>query len=331
MGHNDYASPNGQWPGELALEPSRLRDLDQNVSEGIDGDAGGVWAPEKPIIIGGSGLSLRFVVDLGDVSTGPRAADGGSLVVDRFPDIGTISVPVTRDFVVPLRDAFGRYDGAGDDGYEEASPGFTRLGDNKYLLSELGSLGFQDDSFRLVFALWFRVGTRPATVPDAMPGFRITQMPSSGAYSESNSDAYVIPTRTNATAYAVGEIVIPSTPNGRQFRCSTAGTSGASQPATFSTASTGDPVSDGTVVWTCEQGPQNAYGHYCKLARPGSVDDYYKSGQAQSISMDVSLSASAPDHANRCVYLDIDDRSGTDNIFHALRVSCCQLKIAPYV
>lgn len=50
------------------------------------------------------------------------------------------------------------------------------------------------------------------------------------------------------TAYAVGDIVWPTTANGRIYRCTVAGTSGASEP-TFPTSAAGTVV-DGTVTWT---------------------------------------------------------------------------------
>ncbi len=56
------------------------------------------------------------------------------------------------------------------------------------------------------------------------------------------------PVRQNSHAYAVGDMVRPTTRNGRTYRCSTAGTSGGSEP-TWGT-SNGGTTSDGTVVWT---------------------------------------------------------------------------------
>lgn len=56
------------------------------------------------------------------------------------------------------------------------------------------------------------------------------------------------PARQNSHAYAVGDMVRPTTRNGRTYRCSTAGTSGSSEP-TWST-SNGGTTTDGTVVWT---------------------------------------------------------------------------------
>ena len=51
-----------------------------------------------------------------------------------------------------------------------------------------------------------------------------------------------------STGYAVGNVVIPTTPNTRRYRCTTAGTSGATQPIWLT--GLGKTVVDGTVIWT---------------------------------------------------------------------------------
>jgi hypothetical protein len=50
------------------------------------------------------------------------------------------------------------------------------------------------------------------------------------------------------TAYSAGDYIIPTTPNTRFYKCTTAGTSGASEPTWPTT--TGGTVVDGTVTWT---------------------------------------------------------------------------------
>jgi len=52
-----------------------------------------------------------------------------------------------------------------------------------------------------------------------------------------------------STAYALGAYVRPTTPNGFRYECTTAGTSGTTEPVWPTTL--GSTVTDGTAVWTC--------------------------------------------------------------------------------
>ena len=52
-----------------------------------------------------------------------------------------------------------------------------------------------------------------------------------------------------STAYILGDSVLPTTPNGYRYVCTTAGTSGGSEP-TWPTTPIGQTVADGTAVWT---------------------------------------------------------------------------------
>jgi hypothetical protein len=53
-----------------------------------------------------------------------------------------------------------------------------------------------------------------------------------------------------ATAYVLGDIVEPTTPNTYRYKCTTAGTSHASTEPTWPTTPIGSTVTDGTVTWT---------------------------------------------------------------------------------
>lgn len=61
--------------------------------------------------------------------------------------------------------------------------------------------------------------------------------------SDITEDAWVA-----STSYSLDDVVIPTTPNGHKYKCTTAGTSDSSEP-TWPTGS-GGTVGDGSVVWT---------------------------------------------------------------------------------
>lgn len=60
---------------------------------------------------------------------------------------------------------------------------------------------------------------------------------------------YILGDWEASTAYTLGDLVIPTTPNGFKYKVTTAGTSDSSEP-TWPTV-IGQPVTDGTVVWEC--------------------------------------------------------------------------------
>ncbi len=59
-----------------------------------------------------------------------------------------------------------------------------------------------------------------------------------------------------STAYTTSDYVIPTTANGRLYKCTTAGTSAGSEPTWPTTV--GGTVSDGTAVWTEQTAALNA-------------------------------------------------------------------------
>lgn len=59
---------------------------------------------------------------------------------------------------------------------------------------------------------------------------------------------YILPSRANSTAYTVGQSVVPATPNGYRYVCTTAGTSAGTIP-TWGTILNGT-TTDGSVIWT---------------------------------------------------------------------------------
>lgn len=118
---------------------------------------------------------------------------------------------------------------------------------------------------------WFsRTPTRPFTMATKInPGYfenrnrsfsfvlaeqpsGILAPPTSATPANSVGIRYLMPAQgawSSTTAYAIGYNVRPTAANGLKYICTTAGTSGTTQPTWPTT--TGGMVSDGSVIWTC--------------------------------------------------------------------------------
>ncbi len=59
-----------------------------------------------------------------------------------------------------------------------------------------------------------------------------------------------------STAYSLGDVVEPTTPDGNVYECTTAGTSGGTEPSWVT--GEGNTTTDNTVVWTCHTKTANA-------------------------------------------------------------------------
>lgn len=90
------------------------------------------------------------------------------------------------------------------------------------------------------------------------PGGTLTT-PTSATPANSVGVRYIMPSQgawSSTTAYAAGYNVRPTVANGLKYICTTAGTSGTSQPSW--PTSTGGTVADGTATWTCGGADGNA-------------------------------------------------------------------------
>lgn len=100
--HNDYVMPGGRWA--TIAPPKALARLDQQLSEAINGDEGGTWAPSSPIAIGGNGIGLRNGASTltGGVRTGRGYTSSSLPRIQIQPTAGvpTFSAPRTRKVIL---------------------------------------------------------------------------------------------------------------------------------------------------------------------------------------------------------------------------------------
>src|SRR5262249_50736052 len=63
-----------------------------------------------------------------------------------------------------------------------------------------------------------------------------------------------------STARSIGNVTVPTSPNGFYYEVTTAGTSGTSQPNFAAATTLGSTLSDGTIVYTVRATPNGGFG-----------------------------------------------------------------------
>lgn len=101
MPHNDYIMPFGKWA--TVAPPKALSRLDQQISEGINGDEGGTWNPSGPIAIGGDGLTAIPATITGAVRTGKGYGSPSDPRIEiASPYFPTWTTPRSRTVLLPF-------------------------------------------------------------------------------------------------------------------------------------------------------------------------------------------------------------------------------------
>lgn len=133
----------------------------------------------------------------------------------------------------------------------------------------------------------------------------------------------LLPTWARYTTYPNGHVVVPSTPNSRQYRVTAGGdtSSGATEPVWPTGA--GATVADGGLTWTCETVGTSLVRVYLNtftLPRPSGVAAYFAGGQPQEIRMLPNQNAVlAP--GDYAYGFEITDPTRTDNTFHSIELT----------
>jgi len=109
-----------------------------------------------------------------------------------------------------------------------------------------------------------------------------------------------------STAYALGDVVRPTTRNSFAYECTTAGTSGATEPTWPTTA--GTTVTDGTVVWTARTNralTENA----AMVGSDFTISNGVTSGRRVTIAQKTSINVHTSGTADHVALVDDGTRS----------------------
>ena len=123
------------------------------------------------------------------------------------------------------------------------------------------------------------------------------------------------------TVYSTDDIIIPTTPNGHKYKCTTGGTSSATEPTAWPSSST---QSDGTVVWTRDadddQLPSgNGYTQNNKTLASGTWTEDDTENKGGYSCNDVTWTAAGGDVGPTSGYIIYDDTSSDDTIISFVR------------
>lgn len=281
------------------ITPGRMEALDQYAFESIDADAGGLYTPRAPLIVGGAGLDLQSTCAFsGDVRVGGkgRGTKGITLTASASPGFGatrsrTINVPLRSlwDAASPLRSKSFEYT------YDPYGIRSLQTGQASWSFP-LPSLRLHNGATLLSARLTFRSGNVPEALADTeIPWIRIVRIKKEGV--EANDygpgpnvvELWKVPFRANSTFYNVDDIfTIPGGfgwgSNGLTYRCVTAGTTAAAQPGGYS-ITVGNSQVDGTATFRVEYGWSNGFLHYQfpRIPASASAPAYHNAGLPQEI------------------------------------------------
>ena len=108
-----------------------------------------------------------------------------------------------------------------------------------------------------------------------------------------------------STDYSLGDMIVPTTPNGYNYECTTAGTSDSSEPTWGTTV--GGTTADGSAVWTCRAQPV-----WTTKSTPVTID--FTKGNKVQLNMPTSnatLTFNPPSKPCNLVLIVVQDSTGS--------------------
>lgn len=324
MAHNDHIIPYGLWTSKTVPTPSMMERMDLAASQSLNGYDGGTWAPETPIIVGGLGTTIKAGTLTGGVSTDAKSVARGIRLGNVWPRFSstrtrTVVFPITGNCfkhsdILPIADLV-----------TVPSPvGYTVSGGADKMIVPLPSFRMVHGATISSITLGFSAGTRP-TGADSLIGPRFRLM----AFSRDRSTMFAVasvPTWAALTPYIANQTVVGSPQTGMAFVCTSGGTSGASQPAAFSTAVSHDSITDASVTWQALTAGADMVGTDFQYLYTGDIVyeantlEYWNNGAPKTLTM------SAPNvnpvlNTNDMTYYLWIESFRKSMVFHSLSIS----------
>lgn len=182
MAHNRLPYRPALLGARFVPTPQMLRKLFTVAAESINGDEGGLWAPETPIIIGGSGVTISDKGGFtGGLATGRTAPPGALVLGDN--DWPTFSANRTRSVVFPLADTRFAYldttQSTDPSEFDHSVPGSVVAGTGPTFQAvwPLDVRKFPVGATIASVVLRWRVRDKPTAVPGSLPTLSFISIP----------------------------------------------------------------------------------------------------------------------------------------------------------
>lgn len=168
------------WPRGYVVTGDDLRDLDANSILGVDGHAGGTYAPAAPLIVGGAGVQIisKSVAENGAAlvpASGKTITFGEKSATDAFR-FGSPHAGKTRSCLHGISEAWSPR-GHGDVGLDMTSIGVqSKTPGARYFVP----FRVIDGATLTLLTLRWKLGEAHANVPLYLPRFRVVRVSALG-------------------------------------------------------------------------------------------------------------------------------------------------------